>query len=154
MELTFQKESLKDCLQEIKPAWRSHWEETEGYREGLGFNPDIALYLEYERIGYYHLFTARHDGKLVGDCGMYVRTSMHSQTTNASEDTIYLYPEYRKGGNGGRFLDFVENHLTQKMGVREITIDIKLSNVRVGKLMERRGYRPCSIQYSKVFTGA
>lgn len=153
MNLTFHKESLKDCLEEIKPIWFSHWQETEGYRDGLGFNPDYNLYLEYERIGYFHLFTARHNGKLVGDCGMYVRTSMHSQTKDAREDTIYLQPDYRKGGNGSKFLDFVENHLTHEMGVREITLDIKLSNVRVGKLMERRGYRQRSIQYSKVFEG-
>lgn len=151
--LTFQKEPLKDCLEEMKPVWYSHWQETEGYHDGLGFNPDYTLYLEYERIGYYHLFTARHEGKLVGDCGVYVRRSMHTQTIDASEDTIYLYPDYRKGRNGAEFLDFVENHLTQKMGVREIAIDIKLSNARVGKLMGRRGYQPRSIRYSKVFTG-
>lgn len=154
MNLTFQKESLRDCLEEIKPVWASHWAETEGYRDGLGFSPDYTLYLEYERIGYYHLFTARHEGKLVGDCGMYVRKSMHTKTTDATEDTIYLYPDYRKGGNGAKFMDFVEKWLTENMGVREIKIDIKLSNERVGKLMQRLGYLPRSIQHSKVFTGA
>lgn len=153
IKLTFQKESLKDCLEEMKPVWHAHWKETEGYRDGLGFNPDYKLYLEYERIGYYHLFTARHEGELVGDCGMYVRKSMHTQTIDATEDTIYLYPAYRKGHNGAKFLAFVEEYLTKKMSVREIKTDIKLSNERVAKLMQRIGYRPRSIQYSKVFAG-
>ncbi len=151
-KLEFQKERMADNLDDIKFLHKQHWLETEKYRHGLPFNPDYARFLEWERINYFHLFTARSGGKLVGNCGVYVQKSMHTQEPIAVEDTLYLLPDYRKGRNAIQFIKWVENYLTQKMGVVEIDIDVKLSN-KVGKLMNYIGYEPTSMKYSKIFRG-
>lgn len=157
--ISFQKESMAGCLEDMKILHRLHWEETEGYRHGLPLNPDYARYLNYERISYYHLFTARSDGMLVGNCGVYVQKSMHTQLpvadmradeNIANEDTLFLMRMARGPGVAKRFFEFVEQYLTQQMGVVEIRISVKLGN-RVSKLWEEMGYVPTAMQFTKVF---
>ncbi len=147
--LTYQCESLKDCLDEVKALWLSHWQETEGYRAGLPFNPDYARYLEYNDIGYYLLFTARDGKKMVGDIGMYVTVSMHTQTRIAQEDTLYLLPEARQGMNAWRFIDFTEKYLVS-VGVREINLTTKLTNPKAAKLMQKMGYPITANVHTKI----
>jgi len=159
--IIFQKELMANCLEELKILHRLHWEETEGYRHGLPLNPDYTRYLNYERIQYYHLFTARSDADnmMVGNCGVYVQKSMHTQLPVAdlradeyiaNEDTLFLMRMARGPGVARRFFEFVEKYLTQQMGVVEIRISVKLGN-RVSKLWESMGYVPSAMQFTKVF---
>ena len=147
--LTYQCEPLKDCLDEVKALWLSHWQETEGYRAGLPFNPDYSRYLEYNDIGYYLLFTARDGKKMVGDIGMYVTVSMHTQTRIAQEDTLYLLPEARQGMNAWRFISFTEKYLVS-VGVREINLTTKLANPKAAKLMQKMGYPITANVHTKI----
>lgn len=159
MSITFQKERMADCLEDLKILHRLHWEETEGYRHGLPLNPDYTRYLSYERMNYYHLFIARSDGMMVGNCGVYVQKSMHTQLPVAdlraddciaNEDTLFLMRMARGPGVAKRFFEFVEQHLTREMNVVEIRISVKLGN-RVSKLWEEMGYQPTAMQFTKVF---
>jgi len=132
----FQLEPLEPIVRDIFLLAKAQWEELESERK-YPFNPDVKRYLEFNRTGFLRQYTAR-EGEIVGQAGMYVSPSMHSQVLIATEDTWYLKPEYRKGSNALRFLRFVENDL-KSIGVQEIHMTSTLAN-KSGKIMLARGY--------------
>lgn len=146
-DVTFQIELLADCLDEVKQHHIDQWNEVERARQDL--NPDYDTVLRKEREGFYLLFTARKDGKLVGNTGCYLYKSMHNQKLAAKEDTMYLAPEARKGFTAVRFFKYCEKQLL-RTGVEEITISVKTTN-SVYKLWERQGYEWTDRVYTKTF---
>jgi len=145
----FSLEKIEDIWDELLVNYEAHWHETEEYRHGQELNMDKTRYLQYENMGLYFMYTARDEGKLVGNFGMYVMPSMHTQKLVATEDTLFMIPEYRKGGNAMRFSKFVEDEMIEK-GVCEIVLTAKLTN-RSWKFMERMGYERVAYVYSKQF---
>lgn len=149
MNYTAQIERMADIQSEMEPIHKAHWEETEGYRHGLGLNFDYARVIDYETRGMYLLFTLRCDGELVGNCGIYLNQSTHTQKKVATEDTIFILADHRKGGTSRWFHDRVEDAL-KDMGVSETRITVKLAN-RAQKLFERWGYKPTAVELVKVY---
>ena len=149
--LAFASESGADVWPELTELHQRHWLETEAARHGQPFAPRLDRYHEYERIGWYVLFTARDGEKLVGNLGVYFAPSMHTQELIATEDTLFLLPEYRRGHNAIDFIKFVEVECW-KRGVVEISITAK--NDKVGKLLMHLDFQPTSVQYSKQKRGA
>ncbi|SHL43264.1 hypothetical protein SAMN05216428_102390 [Nitrosospira sp. Nsp11] len=137
-EFTFAVERIEDIADEIKPLHKCHWDETEAHRHGLPFNPDYETFFRYERAGRYILFTLRKDGELLGDCAMYLDKSAHTQTLIATEDTLYLLPEARRGRAAIKFVAYVESALKQ-LGAREINITVKTVNT-AGRFFQALGY--------------
>jgi GNAT superfamily N-acetyltransferase len=135
----FGVERIEDIAAEIKPLHRAHWNETESHRHGLELNPDYETFTGYERSGKYLLFTLRKDGRLLGNCAVYLDRSTHTRTLIATEDTLYLLPEARRGGVARRFVAYVENAL-RELGVREIHITVKMVN-KAGRFLQMLGYR-------------
>ena len=147
-DFTFSVESIEAIVDEIKPLHRAHWDETEIYRHGLPFNPDYGTFIRYERAGRYILFTVRSAGKLSGNCAMYLDKSAHTQTLIATEDTLYLLPEARKGRVAKRLVGYVENAL-QVLGVSEINISVKTVN-KAERFLRLLGYRHVENGLTKV----
>lgn len=138
-ELTFAVEKIEDIAEEIKPLHKSHWDETEAHRHGLPFNPDYETFFRYERAGRYVLFTLRREGVLLGNCAMYLDKSTHTQTLIATEDTLFLMKDARRGRTAMRFVDFIERSLGQ-IGAKEICITVKTVN-KAGKFFRALGYK-------------
>ncbi len=146
--MIFAEENFADCLEELKPLHIAHWMETENYRQGLPFNPNYERYKTFAEVGFYRLFTARDNGKVVGNIGMYVTQSMHTQTKIAQEDTLFLLPEARRGFTASKFIRFVESVLVSE-GVEEINITIKRTNA-MDVLMRRLGYTHAANLFTKI----
>lgn len=137
--VTFARERMHEVIDEIKPLHRAHWDETEGHRHGLPFDPAYHTFIQYELAGRYVLFTMRDAGRLVGNCAMYLDMSAHTQTLIATEDTLYLLPQARQGRIAHRFVDYVERSLAN-LGAREICITVKTVN-RAERFFRMLGYR-------------
>lgn len=149
--LVFRAEYMKNVVDEIRPLHLAHWQETELHRHGLPFNPDYPRFIEYERAGRYLLFTARNEqGRMVGNCAIYLHRSTHTQTIVATEDTMFLLPEYRKGRTAIRFFLYGER-CAAACGATEGRVSVKHVN-RVGLLWQRIGYRPVATEYSKILS--
>lgn len=133
--------------EEVYPLWEAHWQETEMFRSGHKFNPDVARIKAFCESGFYQLFTARVDGKMVGNAGMYVTVSVHEQTKTSVEDTWFLLPEHRKGRNAINFLAFVERDL-KAQGVKDVYMTTKLTN-GAGRILEFCKYKHVANQYWK-----
>lgn len=138
-DFSFDIEKISLIEEEIKPLHLAHWNETESHRHDLPFNPDYTTFARYEQAGRYILFALRSEGRLVGNCAMYVDRSAHTQTLMATEDTLYLLPEARKGTVAKAFVAYVEASLLQ-LGVKEINITVKTVN-RAGLFFQRLGYK-------------
>ena len=138
-DFTFARERMEDIIGEMKPLHEAHWNETETERHGLELNPDYETFIRYERAGRYILFTLRDAaGVLVGNCAMYLDTSTHTQTLLATEDTLFLLPEARKGRTAMHFVSFIERSLHQ-LGAKEIHITVKKVN-KAEKFFRFLGY--------------
>lgn len=138
-EFTFSRERMEGIVEEMKPLHQSHWNETEEHRHAMTLNPDYETFIRYERAGRYVLFTLRSEGKLLGNCAMYLDMSAHTQTLIATEDTLYLLPEARRGRVAMRFVAYVEESL-QQIGAKEINITVKTVN-KAGRFFRMLGYR-------------
>ncbi|HVW65200.1 MAG TPA: hypothetical protein VHB01_09300 [Nitrosospira sp.] len=137
-DFVFSLERIEDIEDEIRPLHRAHWDETEGHRYGLPFDPDYATFTRYERAGRYILFTVRKENRLYGNCAMYLDRSAHTQTILATEDTLYLLPGARTGRVARRFVGYVENAM-RLLGASEIHITVKTVN-KAGRFFRMLGY--------------
>jgi hypothetical protein len=137
--LTFAAERGARILPELEALHHEHWKETEGYHRGIPMNPDVAACLLDEAEGRLLQLTARDGGRLVGNFRMYVAPSRHTSQRIATEDTLYLLPEYRKGRNAMRFIEYMESCM-RVLHVTEIYLDDKVANPAVGKLLDHLGY--------------
>lgn len=151
-EFVFAVEKMEDIIEEMKPMHQAHWEETESHRHNLELKPDYDYFIASERAGRYILFTMRTEGKLVGNCAMYINESKHSDTLMSNEDTLYLYPEARKGRIAFKFVKYVEDSL-QLLGVNEINISVKLVN-KAARFFKMQGYREVEIGLTKILEDA
>lgn len=145
--LTFAVERFADILPELEVLHRMHWAETEKHRQGIPLNPDLEAAMEDERRGELLQFTVRHGGRLVGNLRVYIRTSRHTQTRFAVEDTIYLVPAHRSGRTAIRLLEFMED-CVRDLGVLELRASTKQVN-RTDKLLEFMGWKPVATELVK-----
>ena len=151
MSITFQVEQLVDVWPELIMLHKAHWGETEAYRHNQPFAPLLARYMEYECVNSFVMYTIRDGDKLVGNLGMYFTPSMHTQLLLASEDTLFILPEYRRGRLAIDFIKYVEADCVRR-GVSDIEVTAK--NDKVGRLMMHLDYQPTAVQYSKQLSRA
>lgn len=148
-EYTIAAEPFLSVLPELHALHEVHWLETERHRHGLALRPDYAGMAALERNGRCIQFTARHAGQLVGNLRVYLGTSLHTQTTYASEDTLFLLPEHRGGLLVIALIRFAEDAL-RALGVAEFRVNSKLVN-NADVLMRRLRYQPVALQFVKFF---
>lgn len=141
----FQIERVADVWSELLELHRLHWHETETYRHGQPFAPSMERYKEFEDCGWFLLFTARQGHRLVGNCGMYLCPSMHSQQLIATEDTLFLHPDFRRGRTAIEFIGYVRDECFRR-GAVEVTVTAK--GDKVGRLLRYLAFQPTAVQYS------
>ncbi len=139
-----------DTLHQLRPIHEQHWQETESHRHDLTFNPNYARAIDLEAQGRYLLIVAQHieTGDLVGNYGIYLASSMHTQKMIATEDTLFVASAHRKGRLGIAMIRYAEAALWA-MGAEELNVSVKLVN-SVGQMIERMGYLPVGTQYTKI----
>ena len=144
MTLTFQAEPLTDAWPELVAMHYRNWQENESHRGP--FEPLLERYLVHERLGGFVLFTARAGEKLVGSLGVFLIPSRHTQKLIASEDYLYLMPEYRRGRNAFDLISAAEKYCWDH-GATEI--EVTAIGDHVGALLRALDYEPSAVQYSK-----
>lgn len=149
-DYTIRAERFRDILPEIHQLHVEHWQETEKHRHGLRMNPNYEAMLARERAGEMVQFTLRDsDGQLVGNCRVYINVSLHTQTRYASEDTLFIKPQYRGGFVVMALMKFAENSM-RAIGITEMRTNSKVIN-KADVLMRRMRYTPVAIEFVKFF---
>jgi hypothetical protein len=97
-EFVFSLERIEAIAGEIMPLHQAHWDETEGHRHGLPFDPDYPAFIRYEQV----LLTLRmggmprglnRNGKLTASCSRqskseWCRTPAPSIPPNARKERL------------------------------------------------------------------
>lgn len=154
--IVFAREPLEDCWSEIydKPNGLAyiHWCETQKFQSEQEYNPLFDRYNQYAKNDWFVQLTVRDEGRLVGYSGFYVIPSMHTQALIATEDTWFLLPEYRKGWTALKLFKFGEQ-ICRGLGVVRSYLTVPYSKDKgLNALVERMGYGPFSLGYSKSLT--
>lgn len=144
--ITFQKELLKDCMEEMKPLFTEHWKEIAAY-DDIPLDPDEERYYNIEREGVLRVYTARAESKeLIGYAVFFVNTNAHYKTSlQASQDIIFIHPKHR--GIGGRFILWCDEQLKAE-GVQVVFHHLKAKH-NFGPMLERFGYELVDLIYGK-----
>lgn len=142
---------IADLLPELRLLHTLHWHETETHRPDVEMNPDYDRVLDLEQQGRYFLIVARHDdGQLVGNYGSYLSRSSHTQLLTATEDTLFIAREHRRGRLGVAMIRYCEDTL-RALGVSQLEVSVKKVN-QVGAMLEKMDYVPTGTQYTKLLT--
>lgn len=147
-KITYQQELLDNVRDEIKVLIAAHWEEIALNKEVIKLNPDWEAYEDLEQSGILKIFTARDNGTLVGYFVVFVSVNIHYKDhLFASNDIIYLSPDYRKGFTGIKLIKFAEKYLKED-GVSVMTINTKVHKP-FGPVLKKLGFGLIEEVYSK-----
>lgn len=125
---------------------QQHHEEVEDPR--LPLVPDYNTYMELEKLGMFHGFTVRKEGKLIGYATYTTTPMLHHLTTKAAVcDLLYIDPAHRGGWLGIKLLKFAESVLKDR-GAKVLMINIK-TKYDFGVMLKRLGYGQTEVQYAK-----
>lgn len=155
MSLVFAIEPLDPIWDEIEAIAALQWAESDYNIHGVPINLDKNRYFQFNDLGIFLMFTAREHDALVGYAGMYLMPSMHTQTPLVSEDTLFLLPAYRKGRNGIRFYQYIEQEYRRIVPIVypqatlfELSFTTKLTN-GAGKLLNYLDFHDTAMQHLK-----
>ena len=144
----YQQEFLTSVVDDIKPLIKSHWDEIALNQDRIKLNPDWEAYQNFEDQDRLRIFTARDEGELVGYFVVIIGVNIHYKDhLFASNDIIYLSPNYRKGFTGIRLIKFAEKCLRQD-GISVLTINTKVHQP-FDKLMDFLKFNKVERVYSK-----
>lgn len=149
MSLTFAIEPIAPVWDEFCALAHLHWEGTKGYRRHEPLDLRLMRYKTCNETGFLQFCAARDAGKLVGYLTFYTTHSMHSQRPMAVEDAFFLHPDYRRGRNAFRMLQFVEQQC-RTWGAEELLCSCEIDNASgIQRLLEFLDYEPVIVQYRK-----
>lgn len=141
-------ESMASVKEDIKPLLEKHWEMVALNKGQIKLNPDWKEYARLDAAGVLRIFTARDNGKLVGYCVLLVNTSIHySDHKFASNDVVFVLPEYRAGATGYKLIKYAEDHCRDD-GVSLMMINTKV-HIPFDSLMIGMGFELIERIYSK-----
>lgn len=147
-ELQFQRENITGLWEELEPRLRDHWTEIATWLD-IDLDPDTDAYAALEEADMLRVFTARTAaGRLVGYAAYFVRSHLHYQhSRQASQDVLYLAPEYRRGRAGIRLIRYVDAALAAE-GVQVVYQHVKAAH-DFGPVLEHEGYFLAEKIYAK-----
>lgn len=128
----------------LDTLYRKHYAEMKSRLEADGhkigeYNPRLETYFDAMDRGDLLTFIVLDNGTLVGYSNIWLTNDMHNGELIAQEDTIYMLPDFRNG-SGRKLAKFILVEL-EKRGVKRVTIS-PVTDLRVGKIWERMGFKP------------
>jgi len=150
--ITFQVENVKTILTEGLELLVKHWEMIAINKDKIQLKPNVAAYLELERVGIIKVFTARDNGLLVGYIVFFVQPSLHYMDhIFASNDILFIHPDHRKGSAGIRLIKYAESKLKEQ-GVSVVMINTK-THAPFDPILNRLGYQNTERLHTKYIGG-
>ena len=138
--MIYAKETLNIIFDEVQELLKLHYEELTLNKDVVKLDPDWFRYFDLENSGKFHTITARDNDKLVGYAGWFLMPHIHYKSILvASNDVLFLHPDYRLGTSGIKLLKYSESEML-KLGANKITWHIKESN-DFRNILYRMGYK-------------
>lgn len=153
MSYTIALEGFDETYPEVEALYREHYKEmcdrlaADGI-EMSPYNPRLDEYSRASRGGWLLTFIARHEGKAVGYCNMYITNDMHNRDLIAREDTIFVTKVHRNGL--GREIVKIGLAELRARGVKRVHV-AALTDLRVAKMWQRMGFKHAAHQMTYTF---
>lgn len=153
MTYTIGLEGFDESYPEVQTLYREHYQEmcdrlAEQGIEMSPYNPRLDEYSKASKGGWLLTIIARHEGKAVGYCNVYVTQDMHNRDLIAQEDTIFVTTAHRNG-LGKNLVKFGLAELKSR-GVKRLHVSA-MTDLRVAKLWERMGFKHAAHQMTYIF---
>jgi hypothetical protein len=137
--LSYQVETFDQVVPDIHELIKLHYDEIALHKEAIPLDPDWDRYKNLENLDMLFIATVRDEGKLVGYSVFFITRHMHyNSTLMASNDILYLHPDYRHGMSGIKLIKFSESQL-KKLNVTKVLWHIKFQK-DFRKILYRMGY--------------
>lgn len=148
MAVVFAREVFVPSLaEEMVPLFVKHFGEIARFKD-IPLKPNLAQYYALENAGCLRVYTARHDGCLVGYSVFTLARHPHfADSLQANEELLYLEPNERKGRVGVQFIDFCDSQLAAD-GAEVIYHSVR-TNYDYSELLRRRGYELVDWLYAR-----
>lgn len=145
--IQFAKEDVLGPATEMESLLELHFEECSNLKM-FQLDPDWARYCALEEGGMIHVFTVRDGGILVGYAVFLLTTHMHHQgLVVANNDLFFISPDYRRGTNALKFIQYCEGQM-KLLGAKRITWTVKTQH-DWSALLHRAGYDTDEIALSR-----
>lgn len=136
-------------IEEAWPLVRAHWAEVGSHRDILRLDVDHDKYRALERAGHLHILLARTERTIAGY--MFLLVSRHPRDRGAiaaTDDVIYVKPEFRRLGIGWKMLAEAER-FAGECGAHVVFFHAKARRRNV-RYLERAGFAAHEIVFAKV----
>lgn len=149
MTVKFQRETLDEWLADARFFLEDHMAEA-GETLGSALNVNHDLYVELDRQKCLYVITGRNEhGELVAYwMGTLFPNMFYKHFTTAYTIGYFVRKDYR-GMTIVRMIKFVENYF-KELGVKNVMQNARTVN-KMGKILEKLGYRKAEEIYTKVF---
>jgi GNAT superfamily N-acetyltransferase len=153
--MQFGKEPYFSFISDADDLLRMHYQELTLDKHLVQLAPMHERYAKLEAAGKLEVYTARHDGALVGYSLFVVDRHIHYRDLLvASNDVLYLHPEYRRGMAGIKLIRYSEEMLAER-GVDKVFWHIKFNREPGDKkdfraIMHRMGYGDEEVVVGKI----
>ena len=149
-ELSCQTEPIAGLWPELLPLADAHWQEVNP-DAGMA-NIDCARYQAAEEAGAFAIMTMRlvkgEESQLVGYASFWISANpQQKQTRQATQDALYLRPDWRRGRIGRLLLSHAERWLKSN-GITTVYQSVRRAN-NFGPLLIACGYEPIETTYEK-----
>ena len=152
MNITYQVEKFKDCIEEGSLLGSANYKEGDPRAESVNINIDWELYTKLEDAGSMVLITARDEELLAGYLILTLASHPHIKDfIQASSDAIFVDKEYRGEGVGKELLTTAEEAL-KEVGVGWISLFFRDSKSSEG-LMRSLNYKQTDVVFGKSLMG-
>jgi GNAT superfamily N-acetyltransferase len=149
--IAYARETLFDVVEEVDGLLRLHYEELTLNRDRIALQPRWASYRALEAAGNFVLFTAREDGQLIGYSAFFIDQHMHYVgLTLATNDVLFLHPDYRTGRTGVRLIRFCEQELAKQLPEFKLVWHAKYSNY-FAQILEKMDYAREEVMMARMF---
>lgn len=158
------RETLSQCLPDIKPLLEEHWKELAKNQDVVKLSPRWETYDLLEKSGALRMYVVRNDGgEMAGYAGFLLHKHLHYEDHLwAVSDLFFVRSIFRRKwwkrfilwgakpkGAGTVLFEAVEADL-RASGASVINVSFKISNPAAGKMLAKLGYGPIELVYSKL----
>ena len=149
--LTFARETYAEAVEDVKALLPIHWREMAQRQDDIPLDPDWNFYAQAFHWDMARIYTARHDGELIGYVIFFI-TPRHTHYAHrwAKDDTIWIKAEHRNMGAATGLFDLFEQDLA-KDGPIVVQIETRDGHPELEYLVRSRGYDPTGKIFGKRF---
>lgn len=148
--IRIEETKVADRIAEVWPLLAAHWEEIARNKDVMVLAPDAERYQALEDLGMVIALAAYDGGAIVGYCVTFVVKHLHyAGLTYATNDVLYVHPDYRRGRTGLRLIRETER-LAKERGARLVLWHAKEGTPLVS-IFSRLGYTVQDIIFAREF---